>query len=94
MATMAAVIVWTWLLGGFVSVSIMRVRAGVGFWRGLRIFGPDGFGPGWATTVVISSMFWPITLVIWLARGCPEPRTVFNHKADERRAAARRAGRR
>ena len=85
------VVVFTWFIGIFVAISVMRVRAGAGFWRGLKIFGPNGFGPVWATTVVVCGMFWPVTLATWLARGRPEPRVVFNHKAEERRLATERA---
>ena len=89
----AATLAWGYLLGLVVSVSVMRVRAGAGFWRGLRITGPDGFGVVWATTVVLCSMVWPLTLAIWLLRGRPEPRTVFNDKAVERRRREAAGGR-
>lgn len=92
MESMAAVVVWTWLGGIVVAVSVMRVRSGAGFWRRLTVFGPNGFGPMWVATLTVCGMFWPITLVVWLLRGCPEPRVVFNHKADERQAARRAAG--
>jgi hypothetical protein len=81
---------WTTSIGMLVAMSVIRVRAGGGFWLGLKAFGPDGFGPVWVGTLIICSMAWPITLAVWLARGRPEPRIVFNDKAVERqrRAAA------
>lgn len=88
-----AILAWTNIIGMLVSVQVMRVRAGAGFWRGLKVFGPDGFGPVWAGTVIICSMFWPITLVVWLARGRPEPRIVFNEKARERQQRQTAGGR-
>jgi hypothetical protein len=80
----APILVWTWIIGVVVSSSVIRVRAGAGFWRGLKVFGPDGFGPIWFGTVLICSMIWPVTLAVWLARGRPQPRVVFNEKALER----------
>lgn len=81
---LAAVLVGGFFIGIFVAMSVIRVRAGTGFWYGLRVFGPGGFGPTWVGMLVICSMFWPITLAVWLARGRPEPRIVFNEKALER----------
>lgn len=77
-----AVIVY--FVGILVASPILRNRAGLGQGR-LQILGPEGVGLDWLVGQVAAMMFWPITLVIWLARGCPEPRIVFNHKADERR---------
>ena len=68
-----------------VSLYVMRARAGAGIWHRLKVFGDDGFGLGWIVTITIAGLFWPVTLAIWLARGCPEPRVVFNEKALERR---------
>ena len=87
---MEVMIGWTLLIGMLVAMSVMRVRAGAGFWRGLKVLGPDGFGVLWVAQLVVCSMFWPVTFAVWLARGRPEPRVVFNHKADERQAAALR----
>ena len=84
------VVVFIWFIGILVALSVMRIRAGAGFWRGLKVFGPGGFGPVWVATIVVCGMFWPVTLAVWLARGRPEPRLVFNHKAEERRLAAER----
>ena len=86
-------VVFSWFIGILVALSVMRVRAGAGFWRGLKVFGPSGFGPVWVATIVVCGMFWPVTLVVWLLRGRPEPRMVFNHKAEERLAARQGAGR-
>ncbi len=83
---MAAVFGWTWLIGTVVALSVMRVRAGAGFWLGLKIGGPSGFPVLWVGQLVVLSMFWPVTLVVWLVRGRPEPRWVFNQKAAERQA--------
>lgn len=79
----------TYFIGVIVSVSVLRWRAGTGFWYGLRVFGPNGFGPVWTGTVIVCSMAWPVTLAVWILRGRPEPRIVFNEKALERQ---RRAG--
>lgn len=86
-------VVLAYFIGMLVAGTAIRARAGTGVWRRLRILGPNGFGPVWFATAVLCSMAWPITLVVWLARGCPEPRVVFNHKAEERqrRTAARAA---
>jgi hypothetical protein len=73
-----------YVVGMFVAASVMRARAGVGVWHRLKVLGDDGFGVAWVTQLTVATMFWPITLVIWLARGCPEPRVVFNEKAVER----------
>ncbi|MDN5932473.1 MAG: hypothetical protein L0I24_15640 [Pseudonocardia sp.] len=84
--TAALLIMWTylvWLLGVAVSAVVIRHRAGTGQGR-LRVFGPNGFGLGWIMTSLACSVAWPITLAVWLYRGRPEPRTVFNHKAGER----------
>lgn len=86
-------VVFTWFIGILVALSVMRVRAGAGFWRRLKVFGPNGFGPAWVVTIVACGMFWPVTLAVWLLRGRPEPRMVFNHKAEERLAAQQAAGR-
>ncbi|WP_345411428.1 hypothetical protein [Pseudonocardia xishanensis] len=77
---------WLVFLGGvLVSGFVLRARAGIGIWRGMKVLGPDGFGLGWTVTAALCSLVWPVTLVLWLARGRPEPRVVFNEKAAERR---------
>ncbi|MER7889744.1 hypothetical protein ABTX15_07980 [Micromonospora sp. NPDC094482] len=73
-----------YFVGFFIGMIILRARAGVGQGR-IKVFGSDGFGPVWFTSQLVTLMFWPISLAIWLARGRPEPRVVFNHKAEERR---------
>lgn len=78
-----AVFAWTYLLGFLVATVVTRHRAGTGQGR-IRILGPTGFGVEWFAIALVSSMAWPITLAVWLYRGRPEPRIVFNHKADER----------
>ncbi|WP_433687049.1 hypothetical protein ACQP0I_26035 [Micromonospora carbonacea] len=73
-----------YLLGILVATIVIRSRAGVG--QGpIKILGSDGFGLGWFLTALSASLFWPITLGLWLARGRPGPRVVFNEKAAERR---------
>ncbi len=67
-----------------VAVTVIKARAGVGIWGRPKIFGPDGFGPVWTATTIVSAMFWPVVLVRWLVQGRPEPRVVFNEKAMER----------
>lgn len=88
---MGYMIVGLWGLGWIIAVAVLRVRAGVGLWHRLRVFGPTGFGLAWNTTIAFCAFFWPITLVVWLARGCPEPRVVFNERALEREARLRAA---
>lgn len=76
------------VVGGFiVSSVVIRARAGVGQGR-IRVFGKHGFGLVWVMMAMLASFFWPITLAMWLARGRPEPRVVFNKKAEERQRAA------
>lgn len=74
---------WSYVLGMVAATVVIRYRAGTGQGR-IRIFGPAGFGVGWFLTGMVASLAWPITLAVWLFRGRPEPRLVFNHKADER----------
>jgi hypothetical protein len=74
----------SYFIGGLVAATIIRSRAGVGQGR-IKILGPNGFGLDWFLACMVATMFWPITLVIWLTRGRPEPRIVFNEKARERR---------
>jgi hypothetical protein len=81
----ACLVLTIYVIGWITAIMVIRVRAGVGVWRRLKVFGDDGFGPGWTMSAGSAALFWPITLVIWLARGCPEPRIVFNEKALERR---------
>lgn len=81
---METVLFLGYLVGVMVAVIVIKSRAGVGNWARPKIFGPDGFGPVWMTTTLLSSMFWPVVLVRWLVQGRPEPRVVFNEKAMER----------
>jgi len=73
-----------YIVGWFTAIMVIRVRAGAGVWRRLQVFGQDGFGLGWTMTAGTAALFWPVTLIIWLVRGRPEPRIVFNDKALER----------
>ena len=41
-----------------VAVTVIKARAGVGIWGRPKIFGPDGFGPVWTATTIVSAMFW------------------------------------
>lgn len=81
---MECTIAVVYFVGFVVAMAVLRHRAGVGQGR-IKIFGSDGFGLDWFVPHVVAVMFWPVTLVIWLARGRPEPRVVFNHRAEERR---------
>lgn len=74
--------------GTLISTIVLRARAGVGQ-RRIKILGADGFGVVWFLTALVSSLFWPVTLAVWLARGRPEPRVVFNEKAAERQRRLR-----
>jgi hypothetical protein len=78
----------TYIVGFLVAMTVIRARAGVGQGR-IQILGKQGFGVEWFATVVVATLFWPVTLGIWLIRGRPEPRVVFNHKAEERRLRAK-----
>lgn len=73
-----------WFVGMVVGMVVVRHRAGVGQGR-IKIIGRDGFGFVWFWRMVFAIAFWPVTLVIWLARGRPEARTVFNERAEQRR---------
>lgn len=84
-SVLGAMVVVYWV-GFLVAIPVLRIRAGTGFWHRLKIFGPGGFGPVWVATMVVCAMFWPLTLAVWLARGRPEPRVVFNDRASERQA--------
>lgn len=81
---MGAAVALCYFVAVFTTVIIFRVRADLGFWHGLKVVGEGGVGLEWLLIAVVSAMFWPITLVIWLIRGRPEPRIVFNDKAVER----------
>jgi hypothetical protein len=72
-----------YIVGFMVAMTVIRSRAGVGQ-RKIKILGPTGFGLSWFLSSSVAIMFWPVTLAIWLARGRPEARVVFNHKAEER----------
>lgn len=80
----ACVAMTVYVVGWLVAIMVIRVRAGVGIWHRLKVFGNDGFGLAWTMTAGTAALFWPVTLVIWLLRGRPEPRVVFNEKALER----------
>ncbi|GAA0478704.1 hypothetical protein Ade02nite_40740 [Paractinoplanes deccanensis] len=75
-----------YFIGIFIAMVVTRHRAGVGQGR-IKVFGRDGFGLGWVLGNAFACLFWPVTLVIWLSRGRPEPRVVFNERARERKAA-------
>ncbi|WP_157467393.1 hypothetical protein [Frankia sp. QA3] len=64
-----------WPGGIVVSIASMRVRAGLGFWHGLRP--SDVASVVWLVKAAICSVFWPVTLVVWLARGRPQPSVVY-----------------
>lgn len=73
-----------WFIGFFIGMVVVRHRAGVGQGR-IKILGRDGFGFVWFWRMVFALVCWPVTLAIWLARGRPEARIVFNERAAERR---------
>ena len=73
----------TYLLIFFIATRILRARAGIGNRYNLKITGPGGYG-SWVFRAGLASLFWPATFVVWLARGRPEPRVVFNEKARQR----------
>jgi hypothetical protein len=80
------IVIISYWVGVFIAVIVIRARAGVGQ-RRIRVIGPQGFGLGWTTMSALAVGLWPIALIVWLARGRPEPRVVFNEKAVERKAA-------
>lgn len=82
---MGAFIGWTWLIGIVVAVVVTRARSGIGNWGRIHVFGEGGVGIEWFAGTLMAVAFWPATLAIWLVRGRPEPRIVFNEKAAERR---------
>jgi hypothetical protein len=77
-----------YVIGFLIAMGVTRHRAGVGQGR-IQIFGREGFGAGWFARHCVTVLFWPVSLVIWLAKGRPEPRTVFNDRARERQAVRR-----
>lgn len=74
-----------YIVGWFIAMVVTRSRAGVGQGR-IQVSGSQGFGLTWVMMNAMATLFWPITLIVWLTRGRPEPRVVFNEKATERRA--------
>lgn len=76
-----------YFIGMLVALSVFRVRAGLGFWHGLALFGPGGVGLEWLAINTGKAMVWPVTAAVWLATDRPEPAIVFNEKAVARRAA-------
>ena len=86
---MEAIIALGYFLGFFIGMVIVRHRAGVGQGR-IKILGKDGFGFLWFWRMFFALIFWPVTLVIWLASGRPEPRIVFNERAAERKRAVQK----
>ncbi len=72
---MGAFVGVVWFIGLVVAVSVIRSRAGLGIWQGLR--GSDAWSYFWLTKIGIYSIFWPVTLAVWLVRGRPEPPVVF-----------------
>jgi hypothetical protein len=87
MATALGILVGVWIVGWLMAIFVIRIRAGVGLWHRLKVFGPNGFGLGWALHAGTKAMFWPVTLVYWLTSGRPEPGVVFNEKARRRQLA-------
>ena len=83
--SVACLFVTAYVIGWITAIMVIRVRAGVGVWQRLKVLGDEGFGVTWTMNAGLAALFWPITLIIWLARGRPEPRVVFNDKALERR---------
>jgi hypothetical protein len=84
MDNVACLFMSVYIVGWFAAALVIRARAGAGIWYRLKVFGPDGFGLGWTMSAGLAALFWPVTLGVWLARGRPEPRVVFNDKAIER----------
>jgi hypothetical protein len=84
-----AFIAIAYFVGFFVAMVVIRHRAGVGQ-RRLKIFGPGGVGLDWFVVTFVITLFWPVSLGVWLARGRPEPRIVFNERAEERERATNR----
>jgi hypothetical protein len=89
---MAGALVLVWFIGWLVAIFVLRLRAGVGIMSRLKVFGPEGFGLGWTMHSGFKAMFWPVTLIMWLANGQPEARVVFNEKALQRQLAEERLG--
>ncbi|WP_229075088.1 hypothetical protein [Actinoplanes sp. DH11] len=85
------ILVLIYLLGMFIGSIVVRHRAGVGQSR-IKILGSTGFGFIWFWRMTFAVAFWPITLVVWLARGRPEPHIVFNERAAERRRLMKERG--
>lgn len=77
-------VVVVYVVGIFVSSPIYKSRAGAPAFGRFRIFGKRGFGVGWITSVIGKMFAWPVVLVVWLIKGRPQPRRVFNEKAAAR----------
>lgn len=73
-----------YLAGWLGTVCVMRVRAGIPLWGRIKVFGRGGVGVDWILIGIVIALGWPVALVVWLLRGRPEPRIVFNEKARER----------
>ena len=82
---MELVFAGAYLIGWVAAILILRHRAGINTWGRIQVFGKEGFGLAWVTMCAVCALFWPITLIVWLVRGRPEPRVVFNGKAAGRR---------
>jgi|GEM_PF-6707883 hypothetical protein len=75
------VVVLAYLVGIFIARGVICSRAGLSAVRGFQVGGPDGFGYMFALRVGTASLFWPLALAVWLLRGRPEPKLVFDEKA-------------
>ena len=79
MADVAFLIVW--FVGAVIARTVMCVRAGLPPVRRLEVLGRGGIGFWYADLLGLKTIFWPITLAVWLLAGRPEPRVVFNEVA-------------
>lgn len=71
----------TYGVGVFVAITAVKIRAGVPVMA--TIF-PWDVGWVWFFMTFATTMLWPVTLVLWLKAGRPEPTVVFGDKARER----------
>jgi hypothetical protein len=68
---MGVVIGLVWIVGIFVAVGVGRARIGMSQWGRLGLETVMRSLPWFLTSLVIM-MFWPIALIVWLARGRAE----------------------
>lgn len=78
-------VVIIWIVGMLISGFVYRARAGLGIWHRISPIGSGGTGLEWFFVTVGKVLVWPVVCALWVVKGTPEPRIVFNEKAEARR---------